>query len=114
MHPIAGALLAFLAGVMIVYIVVVATGHALLQGSSDPGGRWAIRVMFQIGPLCALAAGIVAAIVVRRRLAHAESAMAATAAPATQSQSTNVRIAIIVLAAVVLAYLLARVLFGLP
>src|SRR5262249_10902902 len=62
MRPLAGAFLAFLAGVIVAYIVVVAIGHALLQGASDPGGRLAIRVMFQIGPLCALAAGIVAAI----------------------------------------------------
>src|SRR5262249_10178025 len=110
----AGAFLAFLAGVITVYIVVVAIGHALLQGASDPGGRWAIRVMFQIGPLCALAAGIVAAIIVRGRLARPDGGIAATEAPAAQSQSVKVRIAIIVLAAALLAYLLARVLFGLP
>jgi hypothetical protein len=110
MRPIPAAILAFFA----VYVIVVAGGHSLLQGVSDPGGDRAIRLMFQIGPLCALVGAIVTAIVTSRRRSRGERTVTAVDAPAAKPQPPKLLMAIIALVAVLLLYLLARVLFGLP
>jgi hypothetical protein len=67
MRPVPGAILAFVIASIVTYIVVVAAGHTLMQGVSDPGGNRAIQLMFQIGPLCAIVGGIVASSVLPRQ-----------------------------------------------
>jgi hypothetical protein len=110
MHP----LLAFIVGLIVTYILVVAIGQALLQGVSDPGGTRMLSLGFQIGPLCAIVGGIILAIVAHRRRATADQAVAPDGVAAAKPQSPALKAAIIVVAVLVLAYLLARVLFGLP
>jgi hypothetical protein len=114
MRPVPGAILAFIIASIVTYIVVVAGGHSLMQGVSDPGGNRAIQFMFQIGPLCAIVGGIVAAIVTGRRLARGGRPATAGEPPATKPQPPALRGAIMVLVAIGLAYALARILFGLP
>jgi hypothetical protein len=110
MRPIPAAILVFFA----TYIVVVAGGHALLQGVSDPGGTRAIRLMFQIGPICASVGAIVTAILITRLRPRGQRADAAGDGAAAKPQLSKLLMTIIVLVAAVLVYLLARVLFGLP
>jgi hypothetical protein len=109
MRPIPAAILVFFA----TYIVVVAGGHALLQGVSDPGGNRAIRLMFQIGPICASVGAIVTAILASRLLPRGERTDTAGDGPTAKPQLSKLLMAIIALVAAVLVYLLARVLFGL-
>jgi hypothetical protein len=111
MRPFAGAVLAFIVGLIVTYIVVAAIGHGLLQGVSDPGGGRAMQIMFLIAPLCALAGGAIAAVVAARSLAHRAQADAA-GEPSSKPGSMLTKLALAALAAVILVYLLARVLYG--
>ena len=114
MRPVPGAILAFVIASIVTYIVVVAAGHTLMQGVSDPGGNRAIQIMFQIGPFCAIVGGIVAAVITGRRLAGGDLPATSGEPLATKSQPPALRGAIVVLVAIGLAYALARILFGLP
>ena len=111
MRPVAGAILAFIIGVIATYILVIAGGQWLMQGVSDPGGGRTMQIMFMIGPLCALAGGVVAAIVAARALVRRQHAEAA-GEPAAKPRSLLKTLLIVALIAVALIYLAARALFG--